>query len=188
MSLISVQIKRSQQRRLMKTMNAWPRKAKTVERRAINQVAKREQGLIVRTARALVNVRAKFLKKGNVKLSAAKGNRLVARIQITGGRIPLVEFSARATKKQGVTYQITKNDPRQRIPNAFIRTMKSGHTGVYTRKGAARLPIQELRGPSIPVILQNDQRFRKETQEQRVVTDLARELEIQADLVISQAK
>jgi hypothetical protein len=33
--------------------------------------------------------------------------------------------------------------------HAFIATMPSGHRGVFRRTGIARLPIRELRGPSL---------------------------------------
>ena len=61
-------------------------------------------------------------------------------------RIPLIYFKARATRR-GVTYAFTGS--RNRIPNAFLATMKSGHQGVFARKTAKRLPIVELFGPSL---------------------------------------
>jgi len=33
------------------------------------------------------------------------------------------------------------------FPGAFVATMKSGHTGIYTRRGTARLPIDEATVP-----------------------------------------
>jgi len=34
--------------------------------------------------------------------------------------------------------------------------MKTGHRGVFKHRGTARLPIQELYGPSIPKVFIND--------------------------------
>jgi hypothetical protein len=37
----------------------------------------------------------------------------------------------------------------QLIRHAFVATMKNGHTGIYRRVGKARLPIEQLWGPTI---------------------------------------
>ena len=67
-------------------------------------------------------------------------------------RIPLGELNPQGPepsrgKGQGVSYSL--GGSRRRIPTAFLATMKSGHRGVFKRKGTKRLPIQELFGPSI---------------------------------------
>jgi len=67
-------------------------------------------------------------------------------------RIPLIYFKAKAPepsrgKGRGVSYALTGS--RNRIPNAFIATMRSGHRGVFARKATKRLPIAELYGPSL---------------------------------------
>lgn len=61
-------------------------------------------------------------------------------------RIPLQYFKARQTKR-GVTYALKGS--RNRIPDAFLATMKSGHPGVFKRTTKKRLPIVELYGPSL---------------------------------------
>jgi len=38
------------------------------------------------------------------------------------------------------------DDKRTLVRSAFIATMSSGHTGVFTRRGPERLPIRELLG------------------------------------------
>jgi len=67
-------------------------------------------------------------------------------ITISRKRIPLIRFGARQVKK-GVTYK--KDRKRVLIRHAFVSTMSSGHTGVFKRKFSSRLPISELRGPSL---------------------------------------
>ena len=67
-------------------------------------------------------------------------------------RMPLIHFKARGPepsrgKGRGVTYALTGS--RNRVPNAFIATMTSGHRGVFKRIGTKRLPIVELYGPSL---------------------------------------
>ena len=60
-------------------------------------------------------------------------------------------------KGRGVTYKLTGG--KNRIANAFIATMSSGHKGVFVRAGVSakksagawskNLPIAELYGPSL---------------------------------------
>jgi hypothetical protein len=66
-------------------------------------------------------------------------------------RLPLILFRATGPepshgKGRGVSASL---GGRKRYPHAFIATMGSGHRGVFQRKGLDRLPITELRGPSI---------------------------------------
>jgi hypothetical protein len=94
-----------------------------------------ETGLPVRRVRdAMKTIRATF-------------SSLRAFLQVRGFRIPLIQFKARQTRR-GVSYTLPRG--RGVAPGAFIRTMASGHTGVFMRKGKTRLPIKELFGPSLP--------------------------------------
>jgi hypothetical protein len=84
-----------------------------------------------------------------VTLSTEAGG---AKIEVSGGRIPLIDFSARGPepsrgKGRGVSYRLPGG--RTRIPNAFIATMRSGHRGVFIRTGKARTPILEQFGVSL---------------------------------------
>jgi hypothetical protein len=86
-------------------------------------------------------------------VTPATANRPIARLATNLKRIPLIKFGARGPepsrgKGRGVTYRIG-NSGRQRIPNAFIGTMASGHRGVFVRKAKGRLPIREAFGPSL---------------------------------------
>ncbi len=88
-------------------------------------------------------------------------------IEVTGNRIPLIEFKARGDESvrgqpkprrgRGVAYRLPGG--RGRAPDAFIATMPSGHRGVFKRKPGARtrqraqgrssLPLIQLHGPSL---------------------------------------
>jgi hypothetical protein len=85
-----------------------------------------------------------------------------ARLAASLKRIPLIDFGARGPepsrgKGRGVTYRL--GGSRNRVENAFIATMPTGHRGVFVRvPGANRrgpkpyrsqLPIRELKGPSL---------------------------------------
>ena len=60
----------------------------------------------------------------------AVGSRLVAKLYVTGRRLPLTAFKARQTRR-GVSYALGKG--RTVAHSAFLATMTSGHTGVFKR-------------------------------------------------------
>jgi Prophage minor tail protein Z (GPZ) len=61
--------------------------------------------------------------------------------------IPLIDFPNVMQTGTGVSTRAWGKT--QLIRHAFIATMKNGHTGVYRRKTKARLPIEQLWGPTI---------------------------------------
>lgn len=65
-------------------------------------------------------------------------------VEVSGEPVPLVAYPARQTRR-GVTVEVNRGK-RTLIPGAFVATMKSGHQGVFRRRGPGRLPIDELRG------------------------------------------
>ncbi len=65
-------------------------------------------------------------------------------LDVSGKPVPLVVYPHRQTK-QGVVVEVNRGK-RTLIAGAFVATMKSGHKGVFRRRGKARLPIDELRG------------------------------------------
>lgn len=96
----------------------------------------------------LVRARKKFkVAKVNQSLpltfpsAGAPIHRLVWRMDVSGQTMPLSAFPARQTRK-GVVVQVNAGSPKL-FKSAFLATMKSGHTGVFYRQGAARLPIDE---------------------------------------------
>lgn len=95
----------------------------------------------------------------NVK-SGEVGKRLGVRLQAKGmqavlfakararNRIPLMEFAAKATKKNGVRFKVRKTAGRGQLRHAFIATMKSGKTGVFMRVPGTR-KIKQVVGVDI---------------------------------------
>jgi len=59
------------------------------------------------------------------------------------GRIPLGQFFPTQLMR-GVSYRVGK----RYLAGAFLATLRSGHRGVFMRRGVARLPIDERFGPS----------------------------------------
>lgn len=123
--------------------------------RAINRSAASAQTAAVRVISRDLGARARDV-RDKVRLTPARSNALEATLTATGRRIPLISFRARGPEPSrgrggGVAYVMRGS--RQRLPHAFIATMRSGHRGVFRRIGVARLPVIELFGPSIPQVL-----------------------------------
>lgn len=68
-------------------------------------------------------------------------SRLVWRMDVSGAPVPLAEFPYRQTRK-GVSVAVNTGK-RVMVKGAFVARMKSGHVGIYHRRGKARLPIDE---------------------------------------------
>jgi hypothetical protein len=95
-------------------------------------------------ARKAIKVRyiSRALSKG--KASGSDISNFAWSVDVDGEPVPLVAYPFRQTKK-GVSVEINKGK-RTIIKGSFVASMKSGHKGVFVRKGKARLPIKELRG------------------------------------------
>lgn len=94
--------------------------------------------------RKRLNVKASDVRKV-ISVRRARAAELSAEIVIAGKGAPLAVFGARQTKK-GVTIKVLRGGARKTIRGAFIATMKSGHKGVFVRRGKRQLPIDERFG------------------------------------------
>jgi hypothetical protein len=65
-------------------------------------------------------------------------------IEVDGKPVPLVAYPHRQTRK-GVSVEVNRGK-RTMVQGAFVAAMRSGHEGVFRRRGKARLPIQEMLG------------------------------------------
>ena len=139
--------------------------------RAINKVLAGARTESARQISGEIKIKVATARKGMI-IDKATFEKWVGTITLSARRIPLIEFAARELKKGGVSYRIEKSGKRKRIPRAFIATMPTGHKGVFRRKptgtsvGGAivrradsplvgRLPIGEMRGPSIKEVFKN---------------------------------
>jgi hypothetical protein len=129
----------------------YPAKVTRATVRALNRAIASGRTVMVREIARDTGLRSKDVRDAMVmrEASAARPEaRLAARLK----RIPLIDFRARGPEPsrgrgKGVTYRLSGG--RGRIESAFIATMKSGHRGVFRRKGKERLGIIELYGPSL---------------------------------------
>ncbi len=115
--------------------------------RALNRTAASVQTQAVRALATEVGLKQTEVRKAMAVRQATR-DRPTAAVIVTGKRIPLLAFGARATRK-GITYRIGTGG-RKLVPSGFLATMRSGHRGAFKRKGKRRLPIAELFGPSLP--------------------------------------
>lgn len=177
--------------------------------RALNKVGVWARTRVMKMITREINIKLKDLRDRNVRLRRASFGRLFVVLSIVGRRIPLTHFSARQTKR-GVTYRIRRSGRRQRIDDAFIQTMDSGHVGVFVRSGPARvsrrlagrtstrrgqrkglgflvrprLPISERFGPSIPQVVTHARDFASGTLERGIHNRLGGEVETQVVLIM----
>lgn len=144
----------------MKAMATEMREKATV--RALNRTIEQVRTQASREVRAAgYNLKAAVV-RATMKMHRASAGRLWARVVASGRPIPLVQYSARQTRK-GVTVNVMNG--RKLVPGAFIAKMRNGKIGVFEREMPQRkrtkankyaaLPVRHLHGPSIPAALAN---------------------------------
>lgn len=150
-----VQFDKAQLKALERDLALFPKSLPSVMQRGINDTLKTGRTQITREISAHVTVKKKQI-RDRIKLTRAKRMVWLGLIAISGKQLPLIHFGARQTKK-GVSVKVRKGGKRERIRSGFIATMpKSGHKGVFKRaKDAPRLPIHELKGPTVTGVFDN---------------------------------
>jgi len=111
-------------------------------RRTLNKLLSKSKTVGGRAVRETYNIKSKDLNK-SLRLRRANYTKLEAEIRVRGNLMKVYYFGARATRR-GVTVRIRKDRGRKLIASAFIQQMRTGHTGVFLRKGKERLPIREV--------------------------------------------
>lgn len=96
--------------------------------------------------RARKRIKARYITRA-LTLRRAKGADIAGMewaLDVSGEPVPLVAYPHRQTNK-GVSVEVNRGK-RTLVAGSFVASMKSGHKGVFRRRGKARLPIEELRG------------------------------------------
>lgn len=130
-----------------------PRALPRVMSRGLNRTATQARTEVSRNLSRRIGLRVKDV-RSRVTLQKASYSNWRSVIKISKKRLPLIKLKAKQTRA-GVTYKFGRS--RILVRHAFIATMPSGHTGVFRRKATARLPIAELRGPSLGQIFTDAQ-------------------------------
>jgi hypothetical protein len=152
----------------------------TQAERALDQLGTRAPAVIARVInRTATSVRAVMAReiakdiglpvgpiKDALKVQSAipQADDIRARISVSGAKIPLAKFHASGplpSRGRG-TVSARIGGTRKRYEGAFLAQMRSGHIGVFRRKGPStrksrgawspNLPIVELKGPSLPQV------------------------------------
>lgn len=146
----------------------------------INRTANSEKVALARAVASDMGVKVTTV-KDEIKVRLASVNDLRATVSSTGTRLPLIEFNAKGPvpsrgQGRGVTYRIGAGG-RRRLPHAFIATMRSGHAGVFQRRGTKRLPINEAFGPSIAHVFSKQIPIGEARREEVLVKNVQHEIE-----------
>ena len=133
-------------KRVRAALEAYPKKAQRASVRALNKAAKSGKTLLTRKIAKDMGVKVGDISRA-ISVRRATPTSFCVILGASLKRIPLIKFGAKATKR-GVSYRA--GSKRTKLAGAFMATMPTGHTGVFKRRLAVgRLPITELRGPSI---------------------------------------
>lgn len=156
-------------------------RARPAVARGINRTADSARTAVVRVIAAELGVKVSDVRAA-VIVEKATAQNLEATFRASGRRIPLIDFKARGPepsrgKGQGVTARLPGGAGR--YPHAFIATVGSGrHRGVFQRKGLAkRLPIVELRGPSIWQAFDKHRQVAVDRAQETLASNIAHELD-----------
>ena len=132
-------------REVEKVFSGIRRDIRKAEVSATNKAAVSGVAKTVQHIRSDYNIKSSEMKK-DLKHYKASLQNIIYKIRIKHKAKALSKFRARQNKK-GVAASIKKGK-RKTYLGTFMATMRSGHIGVYKRKGKQRLPIKELYGPS----------------------------------------
>ena len=128
------------------------RKAPAAIARALNRGAISARTQLVRDTAADMKLKQADVKDATT-IHNATADRQAATITASAKPVPAIKFGARGPEpSRGRGRGVTAKLPAGRYPRAFIATMRSGHRGVFERRGTARLPIREIKGPSVAYV------------------------------------
>lgn len=131
-----------------------PKKTSVAVLRAVKRGTTAARTFAARTVAKDMGIKIGVARKA-IRMTPPKGETVVGILHGSLKRIALIEFGAKGPRpsrgKGRVTYRA--GGGRRTAEGGFITTVGSGHEGVFKRSGRLRLPIQELRGPSVGRVL-----------------------------------
>lgn len=150
--------------------------------KALNLAEDDTKAFMAREMGAMTGISQRFVR---TRLTTVKSTaeRLEAETNATTKKaaylIPILQLRAREVGKGpnipgGVTFRF--DGQSKTIPNAFIRTMRSKHRGVFTRTGKARLPIIEEKGPAWRTVFELREEAGKAFAEKALATRMEEQL------------
>ena len=103
--------------------------------RALNKVAAQAKTQAAREIKDRYQIGTRTISKYITVSRRASQTMLVAEVRAEGRPLPILAFKARQTRK-GVSVEVVRGH-RKLIAHAFIKTLKSGHRGVFARTSAS---------------------------------------------------
>jgi hypothetical protein len=129
--------------------------------------------------------------KSNITKERATNYELGAMMRMKSRRMPLAAFSTNPSAANmqtrdngnGVSVKVFKNKPPVRFRHAFFAQLSNGYIGLFERRTAKRLAIDELKGPFLASVYENTPGLANEI-EQTSAERLLRELAHQTDYLL----
>ena len=152
---ITLKITGEQLKRAQQLLRAYPVRMPMLMADVLNRAIAKARTETVSAVTARYQIKAGDVRT-TLHLVHATRNRLIARLSSKGARIPLYQFTViprgikRPTRpKAGLKVGVLRGS-RKPMMHAFVEEMKSGHIGVFTRRGTGRFPIEEKFSPDVP--------------------------------------
>lgn len=153
---------------------------------ALNRTSQRLKTESGRKARETYIVKSKAV-TDQVVLRRGSMSSMSSELRWKGGNIPLMKFrtnpkSANGKRPRVLRAAVKRAGGNKPIKGAFVSQMGSGHEGVFRRTTKKRLPVEELYGPAVPVMLNNPEvvnhleRVAQEEMDKRLEHELNRRL------------
>jgi len=165
---VSVQPNMTQLNRLKRELASAPKKLRRIEATAVRRTMKSTRAYVSKEIRNDLNIKKSALDRRNLQIVRFPSLQSpAAKIEIRGGRIPLIRFAAKQGPRseraqyakpgrRGTTWKVHKAGGREHERRSFIQTMpSSGHVGVFQREMTGRNKIYEMFGPSVPEVANN---------------------------------
>ncbi|QWU15681.1 Prophage minor tail protein Z (GPZ) [Paenibacillus sophorae] len=126
---------------------------------ALNRVSQRVKTESGRKVRETYIVKQKAV-TGTAILRRGSMSNPGAELRWKGGNTPLIRFrtnpkSMDAKRPRVLRAAVKRAGGNKKVDGAFLARMGTGHVGVFRRTTRKRLPVEELYGPAVPVMLNN---------------------------------
>ena len=132
------------------------KKAPMAFMRALNRTAQRARTEGQRHVSAGTGLPARQV-AGDLRISRATPASLIAMVTPSEFKLPLIRFTGLRGFRSGAGIA-GRSFRLGTVPaGAFFAQMRSGRRGIYRRRSGKRLPVEELKGPSVAELIQ---RFR----------------------------
>ncbi|OME03374.1 hypothetical protein BSK54_07945 [Paenibacillus odorifer] len=126
---------------------------------ALNRTSQRLKTESGRKAKETYIVKSKAV-TDQVVLKRGSVSNLSSELRWKGGNIPLMQFKTNpkalsSKRPRALKAAVKRAGGNKKVDGAFLARMRNGHIGVFRRSARRRLPVEELYGPAVPVMLNN---------------------------------